>query len=76
MIPLLLAYVVVSGPGSLIWWIVGLVLVFAILFYLLRALSAPPVLYTVLYIVLALVALAVVLDCFFGGAPGGAVIVR
>jgi hypothetical protein len=70
----LLAYIVAGNIGGLLIEIVGLVLAFCIIFFIMRTAGAPPMAYTVLYIFLAVVALLMVIDLFFNG--GSIVTVR
>jgi hypothetical protein len=69
---------IVSGGGiaSLLVWLVGVAICFAIVFFILRTVNAQPIIYTILYVVLAVFLLLLTIDFFFGGTGGGAVIVR
>jgi hypothetical protein len=72
----LLAVVVTGGSvGSLLLWLVGIVVCFAIVFAILRSLSAPPIAFTALYVIAGVLALLLAISFFFGGGDG-AVIVR
>lgn len=66
---------IITGLGGLLVAFVGIVLVIAIVLFIMRQAGAPPVLYTILYVFIAVVALLFVIDYFFG-ASGGTVIVR
>ena len=73
MISLPLALFISGSLSGALFAFVGLVLVFCIVFFIMRQAGAPPVAYTVLYILLAIVALLVVIDVFF---DGGTVVAR
>jgi hypothetical protein len=75
MLPLL-AYFVAGNVGSLLLWLVGIVVCFAIVYAILRAVSAPAVAFTALYVIAGVVALLLAIGFFFGGGDGGAVIVK
>lgn len=65
--PFLLLALLVGNLGGLLWAFVGLVLVLCIVFFIMRQAGAPAVAYTVLYVIVGVIALLVVIDLFFGG---------
>ncbi len=72
-----LAFVITGGSvGSLLLWLVGIVVCFAIVFAILRALGAPAVAFTALYVIAGVLALLLAIGFFFGGSDGGAVILK
>lgn len=62
---------IVSGSsiGTLLLWFVGVLVCFAIVFFIMRQLEAPPIAYKILYVIAGLIALLVAIDFFFGVGP-------
>lgn len=63
----------VLDVGGVIWALVGLVVIFCIVLFILRSLAAPAIAFTILYVVAGLLGLLLALNFFFGNQ---AVIVR
>jgi ABC-type glucose/galactose transport system permease subunit len=60
-----LAWVAFSGDiGSVLWCFVGVVVVFAIVFFILRQVGAPSFWFTVLYVIAAILALLLASEFF------------
>ena len=72
----LLCDLLVNGHsvGSLLFTIIGLVLICAIVYAICKYAGAPPIVFTVLYVIAGLVLLVVAWGFFFGsfGGSGGA----
>lgn len=62
----LLGAVIVGGIGSLLIWLVGVIVCVAIVYAIMRALQTPAWMFTALYVVGLIVLLIVAIDFFFG----------
>jgi len=74
-----LSTLVLSGGniGNLLLWIIGVAIVFAIFWFIIKQLALPPLAYTVLYVIGAIVLLLLVIEFFFGSSgSSGPVLVR
>ena len=72
----MIAAIVISSIGGLLLWLVGIAVVVAIVFAILRTLGSPGWMFTALYVIALLVLLLLAISFFFGGGDTGTVIVR
>jgi uncharacterized membrane-anchored protein YitT (DUF2179 family) len=70
MLSLPLAYIVAGNIGSLLMLVVGIVVCVAIVVFIMKQVSAPPMAYTILYVAIAVIVLIVAISFFFGGDSG------
>jgi len=69
-----------GGIATLLYCFVGIVVVLAIVFFIMRTVGAPDIAYKILYVVGAIIVLILAIDFFFGGGGistgGGSIRIR